>query len=198
MIMDGVYTSKFLDKKKKNARSTYISKLFSRVLISVILFLSSMIFINYSDKNKALFTKYAFEQNFKFNFFTEWYNKYFGDVLPVPEIPEDNLVFNENIAYKKIETYENGFVLEVNSNYLVPVLKSGIIVYVGEKENYGNTVIVQGIDGVDIWYSNINLTEYSLYDYVEEGKVLGEAKSDQIYLVFSKDGNFIGHEEYFS
>lgn len=196
--MDDVYKSKFLNNKKSNSKNSYISKLFSRVLISVILFLCSMIYINHNDKNKDLFKKYAFEQNFNFSYFTDKYNKYLGGVMPNIETPNDTLVFNENIAYKNIDNYQNGFALEVENNYLVPILKSGIIVFVGEKENYGNTIIVQGIDGVDIWYCNVNLTEYSLYDYVEEKKVLGEASSDTIYLVFNKDGKFIGHEEYFN
>lgn len=196
--MDDIYTSKFLSKKKNSDRSNYINKLFSKVLISVILFLSSMIFINYSDSNRELFKKYVFEESFDFSFFTNTYNKYFGSVLPVDEVPNDSLVFNENITYNSIDKYRDGYVLSVGSNYLVPVLQSGIIVYVGEKEGYGNTVIVQGIDGVDIWYSNVLLTEYALYDYVEAKKVLGETTNEEMYLVFSKDGNYIGHEEYFS
>ena len=37
----------------------------------------------------------------------------------------------------------------------------------GEKEGYGNTLIIQGADGVDIWYGNVNSTSLKLYDYIE-------------------------------
>lgn len=195
--MDEVYSSKFVSKQKKFNSKKYISKLFNKVLFSVVFYLLAMIFINSSTQNKELFQTYVLEKNFDFSYFTNTYNKYFGDVLPIEEIKEDKMVFNETLNYKDITEYKDGFSVNVGTNYLMPTLKSGLIVYIGEKEDYGNTVIIQGIDGVNIWYSNINLVNYSLYDYVEEGSFLGEATKDNIYLVFSKDGNFLGHEAYF-
>lgn len=194
--MNDIYTSKFkISRSKKD--NNYISKIFTKVLISIIFFLVSMIFINYSDSNRALFSKYFFEQNFNFSYFTNLYNKYFGEILPEQEdISDNSMVFNENMTYKNIEPYQDGFSLEVSENELIPILQSGLIVFVGEKENYGNTIIIQGIDGVDIWYSNVSLGEYTLYDYVEKGKVLGEATDSHINLVFNKNGTYLGYEEY--
>ena len=48
-------------------------------------------------------------------------------------------------------------------------LTPGIIVFYGTKEELGNTVIVQGNDGVDIWYSGVTLSSFSIYDYVSKG-----------------------------
>lgn len=194
--MNDIYTSKFkMNQSKKN--DNYISKIFTKVLISIIFFLVSMIFINYNDSNRNLFNKYFFEENFNFNYFTNLYNKYFGEILPPKEDVGDNsMVFNETMTYKNIEPYIDGFSLEVSQNELVPILQSGLIVFVGEKENYGNTIIIQGIDGVDIWYSNVSLGGYTLYDYVEKGKVLGEATESHINLVFNKNGTYLGYEEY--
>lgn len=194
--MNDIYTSKFkISRSKKD--NNYVSKIFTKVLISIIFFLVSMIFINYSDSNRSLFNKYFFEQNFNFNYFTNLYNKYFGEILPPQEdVTDDKMVFNETMSYKNIESYLDGFSLEVVQNELIPILQSGLIVFVGEKEGYGNTIIIQGIDGVDIWYSNVNLNGYTLYDYVEKGKVLGEATDSHINLVFNKNGTFLGYEEY--
>lgn len=194
--MNDIYTSKFkISRSKKD--NNYVSKIFTKVLISIIFFLVSMIFINYSDSNRNLFNKYFFEQNFNFNYFTNLYNKYFGEILPPQEdVNDDKMVFNETMSYKNIDPYLDGFSLEVSQNELVPILQSGLIVFVGVKEGYGNTIIIQGIDGVDIWYSNVNLNGYTLYDYVEKGKVLGEATDSHINLVFNKNGTFLGYEEY--
>ena len=65
--------------------------------------------------------------------------------------------------------------------------------YIGEKEEYGNTVIIQQIDGIDVWYGNISNTSIKLYDYVEKGNLLGEC-SNELYLVFKKDGNRLDYE----
>lgn len=194
--MNNIYTSKFKNVQSKKS-SNYVSKIFSKVLISIIFFLVSMIYINFNSTNKELFKKYFFEDNFNFNYFTNLYNKYFGEILPPQEdINDDKMVFNETMTYKNIEKYQDGYSLEVEQNELIPILQSGLIVFVGEKENYGNTIIIQGIDGVDIWYSNINLEGYKLYDYVEKGKILGTVTDTHIYLVFNKNGKFLGYEEY--
>ena len=68
--------------------------------------------------------------------------------------------------------------------------------FIGEKEGYGNTVIIQGIDGVDIWYANIENVGVKLYDYTLNGTVLGETIDDKLYLVIKKDNDFIKYEDY--
>ena len=71
-----------------------------------------------------------------------------------------------------------------------------MVIYIGEKENYGNVVIVEGIDGIDIWYGNMETTSVKLYDYVEKGAYLGTVKDDNLYLADQKDGNFLDYKEY--
>ena len=66
----------------------------------------------------------------------------------------------------------------------------------GEKEGYGNTVIVQGIDGIDIWYGNVTNISISLYDYIDKKSLLGTTKDDVLYLVYKKDGEILNYEEY--
>ena len=58
---------------------------------------------------------------------------------------------------------------------MVPILESGIVLYIGEKENYGQTIIIEQIDGVEVYYSNIN-SNVKLYDYIEKGNLLEYAK----------------------
>ena len=84
----------------------------------------------------------------------------------------------------------------MDKNYLIPINESGIIVFIGEKEGYGNVVIVQRVDGVDEWYGNISNVNVKLYDYVKKGDLLGDT-SDILYLVYKKDGNVLNYEEYF-
>ena len=52
-------------------------------------------------------------------------------------------------------------VLTVTENYMVPCLKSGIVVYIGEKEEYGNTLVLEQEDGIDVFYSNIETSGIS-------------------------------------
>ena len=101
-----------------------------------------------------------------------------------------------HLVYKSIDKYLDGEVLTLNNNTLINNLTSGIVVYSGEKEGYGNTVIVQSVDGADIWYGNITNVSVKLYDYVEKDKLIGEVNGDKLYLVIKKDNNFIKYEDY--
>ena len=77
----------------------------------------------------------------------------------------------------------------------VNVIQSGIVVFVGEKDGLGNTVIIQGIDGVEFWYSNLDDVVVGLYDYVSNGDKI--ASSKEYYLVsLLKDGVLITYDEY--
>ena len=52
------------------------------------------------------------------------------------------------------------------------------------------------MNGIDAWYGNIDTTSIKLYDYVEKGSLLGEAKNKKLYLVFQKDGKFLNYQDY--
>ena len=41
----------------------------------------------------------------------------------------------------------------------------------------------------------IVLVDYKT-DYVEKGKLLGEAQDEKLYLVFQKDGSYLNYKEY--
>ena len=106
------------------------------------------------------------------------------------------MVFNEELVYESINAYEEGAVLEVNYNYLVPSTSKGIVVYIGEKEKYGNVVIVEGDDGVDIWYGNLSNTMVNIYDVVDNGTYLGEVSDNKMYIVYSKKNEFLDYRDY--
>ena len=86
--------------------------------------------------------------------------------------------------------------LKYPSKQAINSLKGGIVVFNGTKDNYGNVLIVQGVDGADIWYGNISNISVALYDYVEENQVLGETTDNKAYIVINKDGNYLNYEEY--
>lgn len=176
--------------------NNYINGLISRVLIGVIVFFLIIILAN-SNKDINKFIKNdVLKDNISFTKVSNLYNKYFGSVVPIKDVGnESETVFNEKIVYKKLNDYKDGYELKVSENYLVPIINSGIVVFIGEKEGYGNTVIIQGIDEVDYWYGNIKDVNVSLYDYVSKGGMLGTTDKDKLYLVFQKNGEYLGYDE---
>ena len=192
--MDNIYKSKHSSSNKESKTNKYVNNLISRLLISVILFLTIISITNFKSDYRKLFKKIALDRNLSFNKITNTYNKYFGKIIPLKEETEE-MVFDEKITYKDIKEENNVYTLKVNKNYLVPVINSGLVVFIGEKDNLGNTVIIQGIDNIDYWYSNVTNLNVKLYDYVSKGSMLGNAIDDNIKLTFIKDNKNLKYEE---
>lgn len=169
----------------------YINKFLFTVLLTVV----TLIVLKANTKLKAPFYKYVYEDNISFAEINKTYKKYFGSQIPFSDVLKTKTVFNESLKYSSKEKYNDGVLLNVDTNYLVPVIEEGMVVFVGEKEHYGKTVIVSGTNGVDIWYGNIN-SNVKLYDYIDKNSLLGESIDKKIYLVFKKDSNILNYEDY--
>ena len=177
--------------KKNNIGTIFFMKL----LISIVITLIILILIKSSSNFKNNFYKYTFSDNISFTKLKQVYNKYIGDSNIFDKVVKTTTVFNEELTYNNAEKYLDGVKLSIDNNYLVPINESGIVVFIGNKENYGNTVIIQRIDGIDEWYGNIENINVKLYDYVKKGDLLGES-NNELYLVYKKDGNILNYEEY--
>ncbi len=173
----------------------YIKNLLSRCLVCVILFLLISIMCNFSDKNLLWFKNNVYNNNINFTFFNKIYKKYIDKYLPF-DMYEEKIVMSDGLVYNNKEKYLNGVSLNVGNNYNMNSLCGGIVVYIGEKEGLGNTVIIQGTDGVDYWYSNLDNLSVNLYDYIEKDVLIGVSKGENIYLTFVKNGEYIDYEEF--
>lgn len=192
------YVGEPISKKEELPKKLkYLKGLISRTLIAIIFVLGSIIYTNMSSKNKELYKKQVLENSLSFTKINKLYQNLFGsvDILKKPKEKTTSVFFN-TLNYSNIENYKNGVKLTTGLGETINVITSGIIVYIGEKEELGNTIIIQGNDGVDIWYSNITDTNIAVYDYIEKGSILGTSNGEDIYLTISKDGKYISYEEY--
>lgn len=197
--MDDYLIKEYLDnsKDKSSIKVKLLSKrIVSKLLLSIIFLLVSIILINKNNNVKEFYQKNIYTNSWSFTKFNSLYNKYFGSLVKDYQVPDTSSVFNETLSYSHIEDYLNGSILSVSSNYMVPVIESGIIVYLGDKDALKNTCIVQGVDGVDIWYSNIDISKLTLMDYVNKGEFLSTTLSDKLYLTLERGNEYIKYEDY--
>ena len=182
---------------KETKKSNRFIKMVNKTLGAIFLGLVFLIVMEYSPKFKEFMQNDVLDKNISFGFIGKLYNKYFGEVLPNTN---DNVVkvFKEKITYKEKEPYLDGYKLMVNNDYLVPIINSGVVVFIGDKEEYGKVIVIEGEDGTTITYGNIKNTDLKLYEYVNSGKYLGEANGDYIYLTILKDGEYLDIETYLS
>lgn len=197
--MDDYLIKEYLDnsKDKGSSKVKLLSKrIVSKLLLSIIFLLVSIILINKNNNVKEFYQENIYTNSWSFTKFNSLYNKYFGSLVKDYQVPDTSSVFNETLSYSHIEDYLNGSILSVSSNYMVPVIESGIIVYLGDKDALKNTCIVQGVDGVDIWYSNIDISKLTLMDYVNKGEFLSTTLSDKLYLTLERGNEYIKYEDY--
>ena len=180
--------------KEYSSKKSTFNKYLTKFMLAIIFFLVSVIFTNISDANLLLYKEYVLTESLPFTKIKGWYEELFGSVLPSND--NTKTVMSGKLVYKEISDYLDGEMLKVNSKSLVNALASGVVVYSGEKEGYGNTVIIQGIDGADIWYGNLENISVSLYDYIEADAILGNTLNEYLYLVIKKDNKYIKYEDY--
>lgn len=178
------------EEKKKPAP---VSFLFTKILLCFILILSITIYCKLDDANKTYFKTTFMEKSLSFNKVNAWATKYLGkNILTNPVLDSEKTVFEEK-PVMEYTPYLDGIKVPANEEEVILSKSSGIYVFLGEKEGYGNTLIIQGNNGIDIWYGNITNTSGSLYDYIEKGSVIGVSKGEYYTLAFMKDGKFVSY-----
>lgn len=191
--------TKYLNRKKQSSNIKRKFLVFaSKILICIVLLLIFLIVLKKDENTNQIIYKYLYENNIDFASINNLYKKYFGDILPFQSIANEPVkqVFNEKITYTDASIYKNGVKLEVDNNYLIPILESGVVVFIGQKDDFNNTVIIQQVDGINVWYGNINNLNVNLYDYVSKGEFLGESIDNSLYLLFEKDGEYLDYKDY--
>ena len=184
-----------MKKNKEEKIVKYLRSLIFRCLTVIIIFLCLAILTK--TKYKDLIVKKLYQEDISFIKIKNLYNKYLGGIVPLDKLtPTVTPVFNEQLEYISETEYYDGVKLEVNNKYLVPTQEEGMVVYIGEKENYGNVVIIEGIDGIDIWYGFMESTTVKLYDYIDKNTYLGQTKDNYLFLAYSKEGNFLEYKDY--
>jgi len=176
---------------------TYLNKYLSKFLIAMAFTLVTLIVLKGDKSLQPIFYKEVYDTNFSFATVNNLYEKYLGSPLPFKDFFKDiEPVFNEKLTFSEANKYIDGVKLTVEKNYLVPNQLSGLVVFIGEKEGYGNTVVIQQVNGIDLWYSNLTDVSVKLYDYVEKGTLIGTTIDNYLYLVFKKDGTALDYEDY--
>lgn len=184
-----------MKKRKNNIISIfdiYLSKFLITALVTIIL----LICFKKNSMFREKFYDVVLSDNFDFAYVDSLYKKYLGGVLPFSSIvPKTEPVFSEDLLYTSKSDYFDGVDLSVDGDYSVPAMSDGIVIFIGNKDNYNNTVIVEDKNGVDTWYGNISNVNVSLYDYIDKGTVIGISR-EHLYLVFKKDANVLNYEDF--
>lgn len=154
------------------------------------------------------FVTKSMEQDFQFTAVSEWYEGQFGK--PLALFPSDNNQDDEEIhveqeyalpaAARILEDFgENGkrIMIETEKGAAVTAMSEGRVLYIGEEDGFGNTVIIQHGDKSETWYGNLDEIHVSLYESVKIGTDIGVATEaadgmkGAFYFAIKKGDDFI-------
>ena len=170
------YKNSKSNKRKNNIISKILNKLFTIVIFIMIVIILS----NYSSRFKNFIIDDVLNSTMDFSKVNKILNN-------VTSIFKNNKTQNVSsiITTSKTEKYLDGVKYRIGDNEIVYVKDSGIVTYIGKKEGYNNTIIVQQSNGYYAWYGNVK-EEVKLYDYVEKGSIIGTS-SHEYYFSLYKD-----------
>lgn len=178
--------------------SNFFYKTIIKLLIVILSTILLLIIFKKNPKLKDSFYENVYETNITFASINNFYQNLFGSPIPFSDYIESKTqpVFSEKLKYYKKQDYLDGVKLNVNKNYLVPAIESGMVVFIGDKENYPNTLIIEQVNGINVWYSNVENINVNLYDYVDKGSLVASTIGDELYLVYKKNGEILDYNDY--
>ena len=190
-----------------------------KVLLSAALFFAVAILYKHpSSQLEPIRSAVAstFEQELQFAFITDWYEEAFGK--PLAFLPSD--LQEEGADVEKvtaeyiipatgtiIETFVSngeGIKIETEPNAKVGAIQAGTVVFVGNKEKTGKTVVIQHKDGSESWYGHLQSMDAKLYASIEKGASVGtvlqssETGTSVLFFAMKKDGEFVNPDQVIS
>lgn len=189
---------KRIKSNEKDNKLSYRVSIVKRTLLTAVVVLVILIICNLSTITKNIVKKELLERNYNFSKINSLYKKYIANFNPLSKKKSDDTELvssSKGIEYSSSEDYLDGVKLNVSEEYPVKLLESGLVVFVGENEGYGMSVIVQQSNGIDVIYGNVISNDIKVYDYIEKGTIIGTANK-YLYLVFQKEGEVLDYKKY--
>ncbi len=171
------------NKTNKNYLKIFLNKLFTIIVFSMIIIIIS----NNSPKFKSFLVNDVLNNTMDFSKI----NKIINNFTSIFKI--ENTLNVRGVVEEKSEKYLDGVKYKISKGEKIYIKDSGIVTYIGYKEGYNNTIIIQQSNGYYAWYGNIK-ESVKIYDYLESGSELGTA-DDEYYYVLYKDNKVVDLSE---
>lgn len=177
------------------------------------LFLLSAVYLVYHanlpfSTNTKGFVQEVLTREFNFDGVSAAFQKYAGEypaILPTfsKQVKGDKPVWNEvpkhhsiaPVSGKIIEPFTKdgkGIKIAAQAGDGVKAMDQGWVIFIGQKEGFGPTVVIQHADNTQSTYSNLDHIQVAEQDWVEAGQIIGTTKTDQpLYFSLQKDHQYV-------
>ncbi len=193
--------------EKKNSVSLGMGTFFLKIVFSILLVVGVISMFQSSttlSKQVQSIVKHTMEREFQFAQVSKWYEERFGTPLTflnnkIPSIKnqDEYAIPASGKVLENFQTNGQGILIETAVNAKVEAIDEGKVIYVGDKEQIGESVVIQHADGSESWYGALTDISVNIYDSVEKGEVIAKVSSEEsedtgtYYLAIKKDDGFI-------
>ncbi len=163
-----------------------VKNFLKRMLASLILFFLLCILIDQGIISHHL----LFDNFIDFSYIRSKSSILFGKSL------KNEYVSSEKINYKNISKQDNGYLLEVDKNYVIKSIKNGVVIFIGKKSDLGTSIIINSDEGVNIVYDGLENINVKLYDYIHKDTIIGSTITNKLYLEFKNHDTYLSYEDF--
>ena len=186
-----------MTKRKRYRLRKPVSNVINRSLICIVIFMFLLIINKFDHNFISDIKRNIFNKSFNFIKVNSLTRNILGKEFIYYQDENNSLqVINDDLYSEEVHKYYDGEKFKVSDNLPIGTFESGVVIFIGDKDNYKNTVIVQGTDGFNIWYGNIKDVNVSLYDYVEKNSLLGNSDGEEVYILIEKNNHYYSYEDY--
>ncbi len=164
---------------KHSILKSILNKLFTVIVFSMIIITIS----NHSPKFKSFLDDKVLNSTMDFSFVNKLINK----TTNVFKTNNNNETTQVSKVVEEPIKYKDGLKYIIPENSKIYLKESGIVTFIGTKDGYNKTIIVQQSNGYYAWYGNIDKESIKLYDYVEKGTEIATASNEYYYVLLKDD-----------
>ena len=181
---------------------------FFKILAAIALFLIIAVIYKHPSQQLESARNYVtktMNEDFQFASISSWYESTFGKpiaFLPQKEEPTETVdePYALPVSAKITQTFETngeGIIVETGKGSMVEAINDGLVIFAGEKEGIGKTVIIQHKNKSESWYGQLESFNVALYDPVKKGMQIGQMTRSEdgskgtFYLAVKEKGEFV-------
>jgi stage IV sporulation protein FA len=182
---------------------------FFKILLSLCLFLVIAVMFKHPSARLDTarnFVKDNMSHEFEFASISTWYENAFGKPIAFLPTEQGTETVDSGEGYampasgKIAETFEangEGIILETGKGSKVEAINEGVVIFAGEKEGIGKTVVIQHANKTESWYGQLEKIDVKLYDLVKKGNVVGQVtlsedgSKGRFYLAIKENDAFV-------
>lgn len=143
-------------------------------------------------------------QQFPFLTFKQTYESVFGSAVPFLLHDDGNYTDVIQVAEESsfltgaiVERTTQGWWVQVANQTAVKNPDNGFVLFCGNQDPYGKTIIIQLENNREMWIGHIEKCDVPMYSFIQKGEHIGKSKDNLLFIALKHEGQWESPEKVF-